>query len=99
VRTKLAKLSAALMLSLTIPACTTMGSAGSSSHWGSVSRAIPVVTQSGSTSNAPFCEIYRPVYWSAEDTKETVVEVKNNNVAYKTLCQDRKRKERAFSEP
>lgn len=86
-RNKLARISAVLMLSLVIPACTTMGSGGSSAYWGKVPKAVPKAIAPRQGSNAPFCDVYDPVYWSAEDTKETVAAVKGNNVAYKTLCQ------------
>lgn len=91
-RNKLAKLSAILMLSLVIPACTMTGSSGgSNAYWGSVAGAVPrVIDAKPQQSNAPFCDVYDPVYWSEEDTKETVAGVKGNNVAYKALCQDRK---------
>ena len=74
---KLAKTSAALMLVLMIPACTTMGS-------GETSR-VPVLEAGMSV--ITFCSTYKPVRWSKTDTVETVKQTKENNRGYKELCQ------------
>jgi len=34
-----------------------------------------------------FCEIYEPVYTSAQDTEETRAQVDRNNAAYEDVCQ------------
>lgn len=33
-----------------------------------------------------FCQIYKPVYWSRSDTRETKAQTDKNNRKYKALC-------------
>lgn len=35
---------------------------------------------------ASFCETYRPVYWSARDTRATKEMIDTNNAKWKRLC-------------
>jgi hypothetical protein len=37
-----------------------------------------------------FCQIYRPVYWSAKDTRQTKEGNDINNRKYKALCLGKK---------
>lgn len=33
-----------------------------------------------------FCALYKPVHWSAHDTDQTIVEVKQNNAVWVKFC-------------
>lgn len=36
--------------------------------------------------HAAFCDVYKPVYWSAHDTRATKEAVDTNNAKWKRLC-------------
>jgi hypothetical protein len=40
---------------------------------------------------APYCEVARPVYWSAKDTRATKEQVDRENAKWKRLCGDQAR--------
>jgi hypothetical protein len=48
-----------------------------------------VTTDSAATSD--FCLIYEPIYWSKNDTVETIIQVKANNAKYLAVCRERPR--------
>lgn len=33
-----------------------------------------------------FCALYKPVHWSARDTDQTIIEVKQNNAVWTKFC-------------
>ncbi len=35
---------------------------------------------------APFCSVYEPIYWSANDTRQTKEQVDKMNAVWKRLC-------------
>jgi type IV pilus biogenesis protein CpaD/CtpE len=37
---------------------------------------------------APYCEVARPVYWSAKDTRATKEQADRENAKWKRLCGD-----------
>lgn len=43
-------------------------------------------TTTASVAPASFCQIAKPIYWSAEDTDETIRQAKSHNAAWKALC-------------
>jgi hypothetical protein len=40
---------------------------------------------------APYCEVARPVYWSAKDTRATKEQADRENAKWKRLCGDQAR--------
>jgi hypothetical protein len=38
------------------------------------------------TAGATFCTVYKPIYWSKTDTRETKEQVDSNNRVWKRLC-------------
>jgi hypothetical protein len=40
---------------------------------------------------APYCEVARPVYWSAKDTRTTKEQADRENAKWKRLCGDKGR--------
>jgi hypothetical protein len=40
---------------------------------------------------APYCEVARPVYWSAKDTRATKEQADRENAKWKRLCGDKGR--------
>jgi hypothetical protein len=40
---------------------------------------------------APYCEVARPVYWSAKDTRATKEQTDRENAKWKRLCGDQAR--------
>jgi hypothetical protein len=42
------------------------------------------------TSSAPFCLTYSPVYWSSHDTRKTIEQTDTNNRVWKQLCASKK---------
>ena len=38
---------------------------------------------------APYCDVARPIYWSAKDTRRTKEQADRENAKWKRLCGDR----------
>lgn len=39
------------------------------------------------TAGAKFCDVYKPIYWSTADTRQTKEQVDEANRVWKKLCQ------------
>lgn len=44
------------------------------------------VAQPTATTGATFCQVYKPTYWSANDTRKTKEQVDSLNRTWKRLC-------------
>lgn len=44
------------------------------------------VTTTASVAPTSFCQVAKPIYWSAKDTDETIGQAKSHNAAWKALC-------------
>jgi hypothetical protein len=45
---------------------------------------------SPATAGAKFCDLYKPVYWSKDDSRQTKEQVDGNNRVWKSLCGKKK---------
>lgn len=43
------------------------------------------------TAGAKFCQVYQPVYWNKDDTRQTKEQVDSNNRVWKKLCSSPKK--------
>jgi len=43
-------------------------------------------TASKGPTEAGFCKVAEPIYWSSKDTTKTIAQVKEHNAVGKTLC-------------
>jgi len=48
------------------------------------------VAQPAPSSGAAFCQVYRPTYWSASDTRKTKEQIDTLNRQWKRLCKTKK---------
>lgn len=46
--------------------------------------------QAPATAGAKFCDVYKPVYWSKDDTRKTKEQTDSNNRVWKDLCGKKK---------
>ena len=44
------------------------------------------MTMGSGGTDAPFCTVAAPIYWSTKDTDKTIGQVKEHNAVGKTLC-------------
>lgn len=44
------------------------------------------MTMGSGGTDAPFCTVAAPIYWSTKDTDKTIAGVKEHNAVGKTLC-------------
>lgn len=42
------------------------------------------------TAGAKFCDVYKPVYWSKDDTRQTKEQTDSNNRVWKEICGKKK---------
>lgn len=47
-------------------------------------------TASVGTSSTTMCAVFKPIYWSKDDTRETQEQVVEHNKVWSTLCKDKK---------